>query len=113
MPLSAGTARGFPNRGRGEEIPLAARIVHVADDVAAYHPTVGSDGVLAMVRERTGRGYDPAVVHALSLSAQECLACLDMSSAWEAVLDGPPDRETQPILSGAALDRALEVVADF
>jgi len=62
---------GYPDGLRGEEIPLEARLVAVADVVDAlshdrpYRPAWALDAVLALVRTERGRHFDPAVADAL------------------------------------------------
>lgn len=62
---------GYPNRLAGEEIPLLARIVAVADTFDAmtsrrpYQPTRSADEALANLSAGTGSAWDPAVVAAL------------------------------------------------
>ncbi|MBC7542157.1 MAG: HD domain-containing protein [Candidatus Sericytochromatia bacterium] len=59
---------GYPDRLRGEAIPLPARILAVADVYEAfchdrpYRPGVGADGALAELKRRAGTLLDPQVV---------------------------------------------------
>ena len=63
--------RGYPFGLRGDEIPLAARVVHVADafdamtSVRAYRPSRGSAEAIAELRRHVGIQFDPASVEAL------------------------------------------------
>jgi HD domain len=61
--------RGFPGKARGEGITLAARIVGVADLAAIYHRLEGPATALDVVRRRSGKAFDPAVVAGLGLVA--------------------------------------------
>lgn len=62
---------GYPHRLRGEEIPMGARIIAVADTVSAmlqnrpYRPGTSFGAVLAEIRRCAGTQFDPAVVEAL------------------------------------------------
>jgi putative two-component system response regulator len=62
---------GYPNGLRGEDIPLAGRIVAVADVYDAltsrrvYKPAMAHDVAIAMIREESGTQFDPDVVDAL------------------------------------------------
>jgi diguanylate cyclase (GGDEF)-like protein/putative nucleotidyltransferase with HDIG domain len=73
---------GYPAGIRGEEIPLEARIVAVADAFEAmtsdrtYRPAVGRDAALAELRRCAGSQFDPAVVEAF-------LAVLERDNARE------------------------------
>lgn len=62
---------GYPQGLRGEQIPLGARIIAVADFFEAltserhYRNPLPLTDVLAMVREKSGAHFDPQVVDAL------------------------------------------------
>jgi HD-GYP domain-containing protein (c-di-GMP phosphodiesterase class II) len=62
---------GYPDRLRGEEIPLAARIFSVCDALDAmtaprpYRDAMPVDEAFLRVQAETGRQFDPAVVQAL------------------------------------------------
>ena len=61
---------GYPDGLVGEEIPLGARIVAVADVFDAmisprpYRPAMEEDAVLDHLRDEAGKQFDPAVVEA-------------------------------------------------
>ena len=63
--------RGYPDGLRGEEIPLAARIVSVCDAYDAmshtrqYRSGMGRDRAVAILREHAGSQWDATVVGAL------------------------------------------------
>jgi HD-GYP domain-containing protein (c-di-GMP phosphodiesterase class II) len=60
--------RGYPHGLRGEQIPLAARIVAVADvydalvSQRAYKPAWAEDRVLEELRQGRGARFDPAIL---------------------------------------------------
>lgn len=62
---------GYPDALRQNEIPLAARILRVADSYAAltddrpYRPAMSADAARGLIIERAGVEFDPAVVTAL------------------------------------------------
>ncbi len=62
---------GYPYGLKGEEIPLMARIISVADSFDAmttprpYQAAMNSDYVLEILKRLSGTRYDPAVVTAL------------------------------------------------
>jgi HD-GYP domain-containing protein (c-di-GMP phosphodiesterase class II) len=64
--------QGYPFRLRGDEIPLLARIVHVADafdaitSARAYRPARGSADALRELWRFAGTQFDAEVVHALA-----------------------------------------------
>jgi putative nucleotidyltransferase with HDIG domain len=59
---------GYPNGLRGEAIPIGARILSVVDCFDAltsdrpYRPAMSEADAMAIVRQRSGTFYDPAVV---------------------------------------------------
>jgi putative two-component system response regulator len=63
---------GYPQGTRNEEIPLAGRIVAVADVFDAltsrrcYKPAFGFDESLALMRKQSGSHFDPRLIEALS-----------------------------------------------
>jgi two-component system, response regulator RpfG len=65
---------GYPRRLAGEEIPLPARIVAVADvldallSVRPYKGAWGLDQALGLIRTQSGHHFDPACVDALFAS---------------------------------------------
>jgi putative nucleotidyltransferase with HDIG domain len=55
---------GYPDHLVGEQIPLLARIVSVAQTLDVFLTTYGNAAAMACVKQRSGRWYDPAVVQA-------------------------------------------------
>jgi putative two-component system response regulator len=70
---------GYPDRLAGEDIPLGARIIAVADVFDAmtsprpYRPALEEGVVLEHLRQEAGRQFDPVVVEAfLEIYPREC-----------------------------------------
>ena len=57
--------RGMPDGLRGEEIPLLARILCLAQTAEIFHAAGGVKAARAVARRRRGRWFDPALVDAL------------------------------------------------
>jgi HD-GYP domain-containing protein (c-di-GMP phosphodiesterase class II) len=57
--------RGQPHGQRGEEIPLAARILCLAQTVEIFHRIRDVDAAYALAERRRGSWFDPALVDAL------------------------------------------------
>ena len=98
--------KGGPSRLRGDEIPLAVRIAHVAHDLDQQRSVHGTDAD-DVLRERAGRAFDPSIVAAaLSLDTLD-----GAESSWHATLAAEPE----PVLftEDAALDRSLTCFGAF
>jgi HD-GYP domain-containing protein (c-di-GMP phosphodiesterase class II) len=100
---------GGPNRLRGEQLPPAIRILHVAWDVSTFGGVGGQVAWTGMLRRRAGRTLDPAVVDAAVRDADAVDDLLHVDSPWDAALAAEPG--TPRTISDA--DAAASVVADF
>ena len=98
--------RGYPDGLAGEEIPMAARLIAVADgfecltSARSYRPGLPVDAALAVVRGQSGTQFDPQVVELLAkaLSRHE----------WS-VTERTPDELAS---AGVALDHDEPEVSD-
>jgi HD-GYP domain-containing protein (c-di-GMP phosphodiesterase class II) len=100
--------RGMPDGLGGEEIPLAARILCLAQSVEVFHAAEGLKVARAMAKRRRGRWFDPALVDAF-------LRVCEDRDFW-AALETPDVSEWEPpdfALAGddARLDRIAEAFA--
>lgn len=102
--------KGVPGRARGEEIPLAMRIVHVARDAAFQRMIGGAAYAGSVIRRRAGHAFDPEVVAALAGEDVESLA-IDSASSWEETLACEP--RPHRFLEGGSIDSALATMGDF
>jgi HD-GYP domain-containing protein (c-di-GMP phosphodiesterase class II) len=98
--------KGFPRGIGGDEIPLAARVVHVARDLHVLAARSGAAAAEAAVAARAGGAYDPAV----AAQADGALAALPDGSVWDAVAHAP---EGGAPLRAEAFERACGAVAYF
>ena len=55
---------GYPDRLTGEDIPLLARIVSVAQTFEVFHQSYGVAAALDVIQRRSGRWFDPSIVRA-------------------------------------------------
>jgi HD-GYP domain-containing protein (c-di-GMP phosphodiesterase class II) len=100
--------KGLPAGRAGAEIPLAARILHVARDVSIFHGLGGADAAREVVTQRVGKAYDPELAR---LVAPDVLGVLEAPAIWEAMLEAEPG--ARPTLTGEGLDEACTALADF
>jgi HD-GYP domain-containing protein (c-di-GMP phosphodiesterase class II) len=103
--------KGQPARLRGEEIPLALRIIHVARDAAFQRLLGGEERAARVVRARAGAAFDPVIAALLAEEANDILALDDEGSVWEETLAGEP--APRLTLQGEAIDEALAAMGDF
>jgi HD-GYP domain-containing protein (c-di-GMP phosphodiesterase class II)/DNA-binding CsgD family transcriptional regulator len=103
--------RGMPGDLSGDQIPVAVRLMQVAQDAdMAWHQGGGllADSLLA---ERAGLGLDPGAVAAFLSLGEAAYAGLDAPSIWDAALLAEPG--PQPVVSEDRLDACLSAIADF
>src|ERR1043166_1765576 len=77
---------GQPRRVKGEEIPLPLRGVHVGPDAEAPARLRSPADAITIIRERSGRAYDPGLVGEFLPMAAEALDRLDKLDPWDAAL---------------------------
>jgi HD-GYP domain-containing protein (c-di-GMP phosphodiesterase class II) len=102
---------GFPQGARGEAIPLAMRIVHLAHDMEAIGRLLSPAQALEAARDRRDRTYDPALADLFVERGAAWFEQLGALDPWDAALELEP--RPHRMLEGAALDEALTVAADF
>lgn len=103
--------KGGPAGLKGQELPLALRIIHVARDAAFQRLLGGEEHAVRVIRARAGGAFDPAIAEALAEGASEILALDDRESVWERALEVEP--HPQLTLRDQAIDRALAAMGDF
>jgi putative nucleotidyltransferase with HDIG domain len=102
--------RSFLKRVRDEEVPIAVRVVQVAECASVYHAMAGVDAAASVVRERAGGALDPRLAELFAQRAETLLRPA-VGSVWDAVVAGAPAGSAR--LSDDALDTALTAMAEF
>lgn len=102
--------KGQPGCG-GDALPVAVRVLHVAQDAAVFHRAGGPSAAVDVVRRRAGYATDPDIAEVFVANADELLASVEQPSLWDAVVCADPARR-EP-LDDHAIDRALGALADF
>jgi response regulator RpfG family c-di-GMP phosphodiesterase/DNA-binding CsgD family transcriptional regulator len=100
----------FLKRARGEEVPIAVRVVQLAECAVVHGELGGPEAAAAVARERAGHAFDPRLAGLLAERAAAFLVPPDGTS-WEAVMARAPAGDG--VLRGAELDEALETIAEF
>jgi HD-GYP domain-containing protein (c-di-GMP phosphodiesterase class II) len=103
--------KGMPRGLKGEEVVPAVRVVTLVQDAITFHRLSGQEAAVAVVRERRGAAYDPAIADRFCETAAHLMADIDDLDRWERVLAMEPGK--QIALSGDELDVACGAMADF
>ena len=91
--------KGYPNGLGGEEIPLSARIMAVADVFDAlvsrrcYKPPFSYDTALTIIRDGAGTQFDPRIVEAFLNAKERVLKVAQEHSRRETITEAPPDNQ--------------------
>ena len=101
--------KGIPAGLAGEQIAPAARLLGISWRLEAEHRRSGTHDALALVRRHAAATLDPQLVARVEPIATEVIDGLE-EDCWRAVVAAEPPRAR---LSGEALERALEALADF
>jgi putative nucleotidyltransferase with HDIG domain len=107
---------GYPHHLKGEQIPLLGRIVAVAQHLDVFASERTTQEALDVLRERSGRWFDPALVQVVcDLDANgslwtDCLPGDEVELSRRVVLDYEP--QCSQGVDPAEVDRICEAFAD-
>ena len=101
--------RGWPGELSGDEIPLASRVVQLAEHVEVVQRVAGTAAACALARERAGKQFDPALAGLLVRDADAIFDGLDGVGQWQSVIAAEPSLAL--LVSGERFDDALAAVA--
>ena len=103
--------KGFPAGRKGEELTLAARVVHVAEQAVMAHYDGGEQGAARHVARLAGGHLDPDICAAFAANLEPILAPLEAPDMLAAALAAePPPAATVPMND---LDRLCSAFASF
>jgi HD-GYP domain-containing protein (c-di-GMP phosphodiesterase class II) len=103
--------KGMPGELRGEQIPLAVRLMQVAQDADMAFQRGGGELARHILAERAGSGLDPQAVAAFQAVGDQAYLDMAAPSAWDEAMLAEPGR--QPVVTEDRLDACLSAVADF
>lgn len=103
--------RGWPGERSGDEIPLAARVVQLAEFAEVAHRVGGIDAAVALAERRRATQFDPGLVDTLRLDAAKVFGHLDGAGSWDAVIDAEPSLAVA--LTDQECDEALRAIGCF
>jgi HD-GYP domain-containing protein (c-di-GMP phosphodiesterase class II) len=101
--------RGIPGIARETDMPLAARIVHVAEQAVLAHAHGGLAAAVAETRRRAGGHLDPDLADAFARGAEAALAPLAEPDILAAVLAAEPG--TASLAGGDGMRRMCRALA--
>ncbi len=102
---------GLPGVTGGEELPLPARLLHVARDISVFLSARGAAAARGVVARRSGGAYDPALADLAVRHLDDLLAEIDETRIWEHALDCEPI--PQVWIMGDRVDAAFTAMAAF
>jgi len=103
--------KGMPGELRGTQIPLAVRLMQVAQDADVAWQHGGSALANRILTERAGSGLDPQAVAACLSLGDHAYHGLGAPSIWDDTMLAEPG--AQPTVSEERLDACLSAIADF
>jgi HD-GYP domain-containing protein (c-di-GMP phosphodiesterase class II) len=103
--------KGMPGELRGEQIPLAVRLMQVAQDADMAFQRGGAELTQQILAGRAGSGLDPQAVAAFRAVADQAYQDMAAPSAWDEAMLAEPG--SQPVVTEDRLDACLSAVADF
>jgi HD-GYP domain-containing protein (c-di-GMP phosphodiesterase class II) len=102
--------KGLPNGIAGEQIPVAARLLHVARAAAAFDAAGGPAMVAAMAEHAGGSSLEPELAELLRDHAGALLERVAAADAFEQVVASEPGAR---VFLGGELDEACRVLGDY
>jgi len=103
--------KGMPGDMRGTQIPLAVRIMQVAQDADIGLQHGGTELAGRILASRAGSGLDPDAVGTFLSLGDRVYEGLDAPSIWDLALTMEPG--PKPVIGDERLDACLSAVADF
>jgi HD-GYP domain-containing protein (c-di-GMP phosphodiesterase class II) len=103
--------KGMPGELRGDQIPLAVRIMQVAQDADMAWQQGGTGLASQILAGRAGSGLDPQAVRAFLGLGDQVYDGLGAPSVWEDAMLAEPG--PQPVVGEERLDACLSAIADF
>jgi HD-GYP domain-containing protein (c-di-GMP phosphodiesterase class II) len=82
--------KGPPGAVGGEELPLPARLLHVARDYSLFLSAADADDARTVLERRAGAAYDPRLAELAVRHFGEVCAGFDEARMWEHALESEP-----------------------
>ena len=101
----------MPGELSGLQVPLAVRLMQVAQDADLAWQHGGTALVRSTLAGRAGSGLDPQLVSVFLSAGGRLFDGLDAPSVWDDAMAAEPG--PQPVVTGPRLDACLSAIADF
>jgi HD-GYP domain-containing protein (c-di-GMP phosphodiesterase class II) len=102
---------GMPGELRGTQLPLAVRLMQVAQDADVARQYGGIPFAASTLTRRSGSGLDPEAVRIFLSLGDRPYKGLDVPSIWDDAMAAEP--APQPVVTEVRLDDCLSAKADF
>jgi HD-GYP domain-containing protein (c-di-GMP phosphodiesterase class II) len=103
--------KGLPGATSGDELPLPARLLHVARDISLFLSASGAEEARAVVEGRSGGAYEPRLADLVARHLDEILADIDETKMWDQAMQSEPF--PQIWIAGEKVDAAFAAIAAF
>jgi HD-GYP domain-containing protein (c-di-GMP phosphodiesterase class II) len=103
--------RGWPGLLAGEAIPIASRVIQLAEFVEVAHRAGGIDAAVTLAMRRRATQFDPLVVDTMCLDAAKVFSEVDDVGSWDTVIDAEPSLAIA--LTAQQCDDALLAISRF
>ena len=101
--------KGLPPGIGGDELPLPARLLHVARDYSLFLTAAGAADARAVLERRAGAAYDPRLAELGARHFDQVCAELDDTRMWEHALESEPFPQAR--LSAEGIDAGFAAFA--
>jgi HD-GYP domain-containing protein (c-di-GMP phosphodiesterase class II)/DNA-binding CsgD family transcriptional regulator len=102
---------GLPGVYGGEDLPLIARVMHLAEQAVIAHGAGGPRAAVATVAARAGGHLDPALAELVLSDPEPLVAAIAEANPMNAVLEAEPPPRVR--ISRDELDRLAEAFGDL
>jgi HD-GYP domain-containing protein (c-di-GMP phosphodiesterase class II) len=103
--------RGWPGLLAGEEIPIASRVIQLAEFAEVAYRAGGIDAAVSLAQRRRATQFDPMVVDTMCLDAAKVFGEIDDAGSWDTVIDSEPSLAIA--LTPKQCDDALLAISRF
>ncbi|MBK5333077.1 MAG: HD domain-containing protein, partial [Ilumatobacteraceae bacterium] len=103
--------RGWPGVLSGEAIPIASRVIQLAEFAEVAHRGGGIDAAVTLAQRRRATQFDPVVVDTMCLDAAKVFGEIDDAGSWDTVIDSEPSLAIA--LTPQQCDDALLAISRF